>query len=36
MQFDQWEYPIGFVGGNAANAYDFYYLTTKVTRRCKQ
>jgi hypothetical protein len=36
MQFDQWEYPVGYVGGSAANAYDFYQLTTKVTRRCKQ
>jgi hypothetical protein len=36
MQFYQWEYPIGFVGGNAIDAYDFYRLTTRVTRRCKQ
>ena len=36
MQFDQWEYPVGFVGSNAINAYDFYRLTTRVTRRCKQ
>ena len=36
MQFDQWEYPVGFVGTNAINAYDFYKLTTRVTRRCKQ
>jgi hypothetical protein len=35
MQFDQWEYPVGFVGTNAINAYDFYKLTTRVTRRCK-
>ncbi len=35
MQFDQWEYPIGFVGSNAVNAYDFYRLTTRVTRRPK-
>lgn len=36
MKFDQWEYPIGFIGSNAINAYDFYQLTTRVTRRCKQ
>jgi hypothetical protein len=36
MQFDQWEYPIGFIGSNAVNAYDFYRLTSRVTRRCKQ
>jgi prepilin-type N-terminal cleavage/methylation domain-containing protein len=40
MNFSQWEYPIGYVisGGktNAANAYDYYYLRTHVTRRCKQ
>jgi type II secretory pathway pseudopilin PulG len=36
MDFYQWEYPIGFVGGNALNAYDFYTLRTKISRRCKQ
>jgi prepilin-type N-terminal cleavage/methylation domain-containing protein len=36
MNFSQWEYPIGYVGGNAANAYDYYYLRTHITRRCKQ
>jgi hypothetical protein len=36
LQFDQWEYPIGFIGSNAINAYDFYRLTSRVTRRCKQ
>jgi len=35
MNFFQWEYPIGFVGTNAANAYDYYYLRTTVSRRCK-
>jgi hypothetical protein len=35
LQFDQWEYPVGFVGGNAVNAYDYYQLSTRVTRRCK-
>jgi hypothetical protein len=36
MQFYAWEYPIGFIGTNAINAYDFYRLTTRITRRCKQ
>ena len=35
MSFVQWEYPIGYVGGNTVNAYDFYYLRTRVTRRSK-
>jgi type II secretory pathway pseudopilin PulG len=33
LDFYQWEYPLGYIGGTAANAYDFYRLTTKVTRR---
>jgi hypothetical protein len=33
LDFYQWEYPLGYIGGTAANAYDFYKLTTKVTRR---
>jgi Tfp pilus assembly protein PilV len=36
MQFSQWEYPIGFVGTNGQNAYDFYTLQTRITRRSKQ
>ncbi len=35
MNFSQWEYPIGFVGSNAVNAYDYYYLRTRITRRVK-
>ena len=35
LQFYRWEYPLGFVGTNALNAYDFYYLTTRVMRRAK-
>jgi hypothetical protein len=35
MQFSQWEYPIAVIGGNAANAYDYYQLRTRVTRREK-
>lgn len=34
LQFCQWEYPIARVGAsNAWNAYDYYQLRTKVTRR---
>ncbi|HTX20345.1 MAG TPA: hypothetical protein VMD27_00590 [Candidatus Aquilonibacter sp.] len=36
LQFDQWEYPIGFVGTNAINAYNFYRLQTLVSRRAKE
>jgi FtsP/CotA-like multicopper oxidase with cupredoxin domain len=35
MQFYKWEYPIGYVGGVAVNAYDFYYLRTRISRRAK-
>ena len=35
LQFDKWEYPIGFVGTNALNAYDFYKLNARVMRRSK-
>jgi len=35
LQFYQWEYPVGYVGGNAVNAYDYYILRTQVTRRIK-
>jgi type II secretory pathway pseudopilin PulG len=33
MQFYQWEYPIAFVGGVGLNAYDFFQLQTRITRR---
>lgn len=35
LQFAQWEYPVAKVGANsnAWNAYDYYQLRTKVTRR---
>jgi hypothetical protein len=34
LDFYQWEYPIGYIGGaNGLNAYDFYRLRTKITRR---
>jgi hypothetical protein len=33
FQFYQWEYPIGYVGGVGANAYDYYQVRTRVCRR---
>ncbi|MGA2246888.1 MAG: hypothetical protein ABSH48_17990 [Verrucomicrobiota bacterium] len=33
LDFYQWEYPVGFVGGVGANAYDYYKLTTRISRR---
>jgi hypothetical protein len=34
LQFYQWEYPIAKIGAsNAWNAYDYYQLRTKITRR---
>ena len=35
MQFYQWEYPVGYIGGSALNAYDYYTLQTRITRRAK-
>jgi hypothetical protein len=35
LQFSEWEYPIGYVGSNAVNAYDYYYLRARVARRIK-
>jgi prepilin-type N-terminal cleavage/methylation domain-containing protein len=35
LQFYQWEYPIGFIGSNAVNAYDYYYLRSRIARRVK-
>lgn len=35
MQFSKWEYPIGFIGSNSINAYNFYQLRTRVARREK-
>jgi type II secretory pathway pseudopilin PulG len=36
LQFYQWEYPIGYVGTNGINAYNFYRLQTRVSRRAKE
>jgi type II secretory pathway pseudopilin PulG len=34
LQFSQWEFPVGMVGGsNGWNMYDYYQLRTKITRR---
>jgi len=33
LQFSQWEYPIGYIGGQGLNAYDYYQLRTRVCRR---
>jgi type II secretory pathway pseudopilin PulG len=35
MNFSQWEYPMAFVGTNGVNAYDFYRLQTRISRRSK-
>ncbi len=35
MQFYQWEYPIGYIGSGALNAYDYYTLNTRISRRAK-
>ena len=35
MQFYQWEYPIGYIGSQALNAYDYYTLQTRISRRAK-
>jgi len=36
MQFSQWEYPIAVIGGQSLNAYDYYQLRTKITRRAPE
>ena len=33
LQFYQWEYPVGYIGTKGFNAYDFYQLRTRVSRR---
>jgi len=33
LQYYQWEYPIGYIGGQGFNAYDYYQLRTRVCRR---
>jgi prepilin-type N-terminal cleavage/methylation domain-containing protein len=33
MNFSQWEYPVAFIGTNSFNAYDYYRLQTRMTRR---
>ena len=36
LRFYQWEYPLGFVGTNGINAYNFYRLQTRISRRAKE
>jgi prepilin-type N-terminal cleavage/methylation domain-containing protein len=31
--FSQWEFPIAFIGTNGFNAYDYYRIQTRVSRR---
>jgi hypothetical protein len=33
LQFYQWEFPIGIIGGGAANSYNYYSLNTRINRR---
>jgi hypothetical protein len=34
LDFYQWEYPVGMIGGSTNwNAYDFYRVTTRISRR---
>jgi len=33
LQFYQWEFPIGIIGGGAANSYNYYSLNTRICRR---
>ncbi len=33
LQYYQWEYPVGYIGGVGFNAYDYYQLRTRVCRR---
>ena len=35
MQFSQWEYPIAFIGTNGINAYDYYCLQARISRRAR-
>jgi Tfp pilus assembly protein PilW len=33
MFFSQWEYPIAYIGSNEFNAYNYYRVQTRITRR---
>lgn len=33
FQFYQWQFPIGIIGGSAANSYNFYNLNARINRR---
>jgi type II secretory pathway pseudopilin PulG len=36
LQFYQWEYPISVIGTNGVNAYNFYRLQTRISRRARE
>ena len=36
LQFHQWEYPLAGIGTNGLNAYNFYRLQTRISRRTKE
>jgi prepilin-type N-terminal cleavage/methylation domain-containing protein len=33
LYFSQWEFPIAYAGTNGYNAYEYYHLQTRITRR---
>ena len=33
LQFFQWQFPIGIIGGSAANSYNYFSLNTRIERR---
>jgi prepilin-type N-terminal cleavage/methylation domain-containing protein len=33
LQFYQWQFPIGIIGGSSANSYNYYSLNTRIDRR---
>ena len=35
LQFYQWQFPIGIIGGNAVNSYNYYSLNTRIDHRDK-
>lgn len=36
LRFYEWQYPLGFIGTNGINAYNFYRLQTRICRRTKE
>lgn len=35
LQFYQWQFPIGIIGGSAVNSYNYYSLNTRIDHRDK-